>query len=94
MPTKIRLFIKSYCPWCNKAMRWPGGRGGNGFEFSIGALTCSHMKKTSQRRSFDYPVTTKGGETAAKVRAEANRLSESERETLFKKGMQMIYGES
>jgi hypothetical protein len=50
------------------------------------------MKKTSQRRSFDYPVTTKGGETAAKVRAEANRLSESERETLFKKGMQIIYG--
>lgn len=19
---KIRLFIKSYCPWCQKAMRW------------------------------------------------------------------------
>jgi glutaredoxin len=19
---KIRLFIKSYCPWCHKAMRW------------------------------------------------------------------------
>jgi hypothetical protein len=50
------------------------------------------MKKTSQRRSFDYPVATKGGGTAAKVRAGANRLSESERETLFKKGMQMIYG--
>lgn len=50
------------------------------------------MKKTSQRRNFDYPVTTKGGETAAKVRAGANRLSESEREMLFKKGMQMIYG--
>jgi len=50
------------------------------------------MKKTSQRRNFDYSVTTKGGETAAKVRAEANRLSESEREILFKKGMQMIDG--
>jgi hypothetical protein len=50
------------------------------------------MKKTSQRRNFDSPVTTKGGETAAQVRAEANRLSESECETLFKKGMQKIYG--
>ncbi|HTY87357.1 MAG TPA: glutaredoxin domain-containing protein [Candidatus Acidoferrum sp.] len=19
---KVRLFIKSYCPWCHKAMRW------------------------------------------------------------------------
>jgi len=63
-------------------------------QFSIAALTYPRMKKTSQRRNFDYPVTTKGGETAAKVRAGANRLSESERETLFKKGMQMIYGES
>jgi hypothetical protein len=52
------------------------------------------MKKTRPRRNFDFPVTTKGGETAAKVRAWANRLSESERETLFKKGMQMIDGVS
>ncbi|HZF01964.1 MAG TPA: hypothetical protein VE344_08720 [Methylomirabilota bacterium] len=53
------------------------------------------MKKTASaghRRNFDYPATTKGGERVARVRAEANRLSESERESLFKKGMQMIYG--
>jgi hypothetical protein len=61
-------------------------------QFPIAALTYLRMKKTSQRRNFDYSVTTKGGETAAKVRAEANRLSESEREILFKKGMQMIDG--
>jgi glutaredoxin len=24
---KIRLFIKSYCPWCYKAMRWLDERG-------------------------------------------------------------------
>ena len=50
------------------------------------------MKKTSQRRNFDYPATTKGGEAAARARAQANRLSGAEREALFKKGMQMIYG--
>ncbi len=50
------------------------------------------MKKTSQRRNFDYPASTKGSETAARVRSEANRLSEAERESLFKKGMQLIYG--
>ena len=48
------------------------------------------MKKTSQRQNFDYPATTKGGEAAARVRAQANRLPESEREALFKKGMQVI----
>ena len=53
------------------------------------------MKKAasaSTRRKFDYPATTKGSQIAARVRVEANRLSEAERETLFKKGMQMIYG--
>jgi arsenate reductase-like glutaredoxin family protein len=29
---KIRLFIKPYCGWCHKAMRWLAGRGGNGFD--------------------------------------------------------------
>ena len=24
---KIRLFIKPYCPWCHKAMRWLDERG-------------------------------------------------------------------
>ncbi|MGO8839417.1 MAG: glutaredoxin family protein [Limisphaerales bacterium] len=24
---KIRLFIKPYCPWCHKAMRWLDDRG-------------------------------------------------------------------
>jgi hypothetical protein len=50
------------------------------------------MKKNSQRQNFDYPATTKGSEAAARMRTQANRLSEAEREVLFKKGMQMIYG--
>lgn len=24
---KVRLFIKPYCPWCHKAMRWLDERG-------------------------------------------------------------------
>ena len=53
------------------------------------------MKKsasTSHQRNLNYPASTKGSVAAAKVRAQANQLSESERESLFKKGMQMIYG--
>lgn len=26
-PQRIRLFVKSYCPWCHKAERWLDQRG-------------------------------------------------------------------
>jgi glutaredoxin len=26
-PKRIRLFIKPYCPWCHKAVRWLDERG-------------------------------------------------------------------
>lgn len=26
-PKRVRLFIKSYCPWCHKAIRWLEKRG-------------------------------------------------------------------
>jgi glutaredoxin 3 len=26
-PNKVRLFIKSYCPWCGQAMDWLDDRG-------------------------------------------------------------------
>jgi hypothetical protein len=64
-------------------------------QFRKSVLYTLRMKKAAsanKRRNFDYPANTKGGERAANVRAEANHLSEAERETLFKKGMQMIYG--
>ena len=53
------------------------------------------MKKgtrTRTQRNFDYPADSKGSQVAARVRADANNLTESQREELFKKGMQMIYG--
>lgn len=53
------------------------------------------MKKGTQtrtQRNFDYPAESKGSQVAERVRADANSLSESQREELFKKGMQLIYG--
>ena len=53
------------------------------------------MKKVApanSKQNFEYPANTTGGETAARLRAEANHLSESQREALFKQGMQIIYG--
>jgi hypothetical protein len=53
------------------------------------------MKKassTSSKKNFDYPEKTAGSKIARKLRSETNSLSESEREDLFKQGMQIIYG--
>ena len=43
---------------------------------------------------MDYPEKTKGSELAARLRKEANPLSEAKRIELFEKGMQIIYGGS
>jgi hypothetical protein len=54
------------------------------------------MKKgnllAAARRNFDYPAETKGSRLAQRVRAQANRISETDRAALFKQGMQVIYG--
>ena len=26
-PKRVRLFVKSYCPWCHRAIQWLTGRG-------------------------------------------------------------------
>ncbi len=48
-------------------------------------------KKTNQLKNFVYPATTSGSRTARRVRGEANKLTERQREDLFKRGMQIIY---
>jgi hypothetical protein len=45
-------------------------------------------------KSFVYPDSTAGSKAAKRLRTEANKLSERERESLFKRGMQIIYGGS
>jgi hypothetical protein len=56
------------------------------------------MKKgnlpAATRRNFDYPTETNGSRLAQRVRAQANRISETDRAALFKQGMQVIYGGS
>ena len=43
-------------------------------------------------KNFVYPDSTAGSKTAKRLRTEASKLSEQERENLFKRGMQIIYG--
>jgi hypothetical protein len=48
--------------------------------------------KASHPKNFVYPDNTAGAKAARRVRSEANKLTERQREDLFKRGMQIIYG--
>ena len=50
------------------------------------------MSKAKHSKNHVYPENTSGSKTAKRVRTQANKLTESERESLFKRGMQIIYG--
>ena len=43
-------------------------------------------------KNFVYPESTAGSKAAKRLRAGANKLTERQREELFKRGMQIIYG--
>ncbi len=49
-------------------------------------------KKAAKSQNFIYPATTTGSEAAKRLRTETNKLSEQQRDDLFKRGMQIIYG--
>ena len=57
-----------------------------------GTSSMNKSQPPSKPRNFRYPETTKGSEVAAKIREETNGLTEKEREELFERGMQVIYG--
>jgi hypothetical protein len=43
-------------------------------------------------KNFVYPDSTAGSKAAKRLRTEAGKLTERQREELFKRGMQIIYG--
>ena len=49
-------------------------------------------KNKGAGRNFSYPESTAGSKVAKKLRAETNKLSEAQRESLLQRGMQVIYG--
>ena len=48
--------------------------------------------KARHTKNIVYPESTAGSKAAKRLRTEANKLSEQDRENLFKRGMQIIYG--
>ena len=53
-----------------------------------------NTKAQKVKKVADYPDQTAGSKLAAEARTAANGLSDSERDELFKRGMQVIYGGS
>lgn len=49
------------------------------------------MARRKQKLS-EYPEKTSGGKISSEIRKKANLLRDDEREALFKRGMQVIYG--
>lgn len=52
-----------------------------------------HTKtKAAAKKPSNYPQNTKGSRMAAKLRKQANELTDEERESHFQAGMSIIYG--
>jgi len=51
-------------------------------------------KKPSKpaKSAKDYPLTTHGGQVAARGRRKANNMTDAQREEYFRRGMVLIYG--
>ena len=50
------------------------------------------MSSKATPRNHTYPDATSGSKVAKKLRSETNKLTEAQRENLFQRGMQVIYG--
>jgi hypothetical protein len=57
-----------------------------------GSKAAMMSNKPSQSKNFVCPETTLGACAARRVCAEANKLTERQREDLSKRGMQIVYG--
>lgn len=51
-----------------------------------------HAAKPAPKKVVEYPKETKGSRMAAKLRRQANNLTDEEREAHFRAGMAIIYG--
>ena len=63
---KIRLFIKSYCPWCHKAMHWLDK---HGIEYET-------LDVIANEAAFDEMVRLSGQELAPVIEADGKGLAD------------------
>ena len=53
---------------------------------------CHANMSNKANKNFVYPDSTAGSKAAKRLRTEASKLTERQREDLFNRGMQIIYG--
>ena len=63
---KTRLFIKSYCPWCHRAMRWLDE---HGIEYET-------LDVIANEAAFDEMVRLSGQELAPVIEADGKVLAD------------------
>ena len=65
-------------------VRYPSGSG------AIAAHR--YLMRQKSNKAAEYPKESRGSKIADENRKQANSLTDAERESLFKRGMQIIYG--
>ena len=63
---KIRLFIKPYCPWCQKAMLWLDEHG----------IKYEKLDVISNNEAFDEMVRLSGQESAPVIEVDGKMLAD------------------
>ena len=71
---KIRLFIKPYCPWCQKAMLWLDERG----------IKYEKLDVIADKAAFDEMVRLSGQESAPVIEVDGKVLADFGPEELEK----------
>jgi glutaredoxin 3 len=65
-PTTIRLFIKPYCPWCHKAMRWLEERG----------IPYQKIDVIADKAAFDEMIRLSGQQLAPVIQVDGEILAD------------------
>ncbi len=65
-PKRIRLFIKPYCPWCDRAMQWLDQRG----------IRYDTLDVIADEAAFDEMINLSGQTLAPVIEADGNVLAD------------------
>ncbi|MGA2867243.1 MAG: glutaredoxin family protein [Verrucomicrobiota bacterium] len=65
-PKRVRLFIKPYCGWCQKAMRWLNQRG----------VAYEKIDVTADEAAFDEMIRLSGQELAPVIEVDGHILAD------------------
>ncbi len=65
-PKRVRLFIKPYCPWCHRAIRWLNERG----------VEHEPVDVTSDEAAYDEMIRLSGQELAPVIEVDGKVLAD------------------